>query len=248
MRVIQIATISLTLALTACVSGPGYQNSGMRAQLRDANRIYASGDWSQAADVFERIAAQQQQPEYSKTMLRAADARVLSEDWQLARIDTNRISESLLNQADQAWLQLIRAELALRSGDLDTAESHLLRLDRLPGKLFPRLEILSSRLQLQQAAPESRSLARFRQVIGTIDSSAPGDTARALHLLDSVSGSRLSQMADNAESEQSLGGWLQLALLLRAHLFSSEGLADDIANWKMDNRAHVLNEKAGFRR
>ncbi len=153
----RLAIAGLVLLLTACATGPGYQSAEVRSQMRTANKFYAAGEWSLAAEAFERIAVQQQQPDYSQSMLRAADARVLAQDWQQARANSNRVTESALNQSDLAWLQFVRAELALRRGDLESAQSLLLQMASLPRRLFSRLEILSSRLQLQKSAPETRA-------------------------------------------------------------------------------------------
>ena len=243
----RLATLFLALLLTACASGPGFQSSETRAQMRTANRAYDSGDWSGAAALFEEIAVQQQQPVFSRTMLRAADARILAEDWQLARLNTSRISESALNQPDIAWLQLLRAELALRRGDLESSESYLLQLERLPGILFPRLEVLSSRLQAQKSAPDTRALARFAQTTASLDVNSPGDVATAMHLLDRVSSSRLSQVAVSTISDESLSGWLDLALLLRASMFSSAGLPEDIEAWKELHTTHALSAENAIR-
>lgn len=244
---IHLAITGLALLLVACATGPGFQGTELRSQLRGANKFYAAGEWSQAAELFELAAEQQQQPGYSQSMLRAADAWILAQDWQKARLDTNRVTDPVLNLSDIAWLQLIRSELALRRGDLESAESLLLQLAGLPRKLFPRLELLSQRLQTQKSAPDSRALARFRQSINSIDSNSPGEIALALHLLDRVSSSRLLQLAANARDGQSLTGWLNLARLIRARLFSREKLSEDIAVWKNRSKAHPLSEENALR-
>jgi outer membrane PBP1 activator LpoA protein len=235
------------LLVAACATGPGSQTSQVRAQLRAAGEYYADGNWSAAAELFTRAAEQQQQPGFSRSMLRAADARVLAKQWQQARLDSNRVSEADLSRPNLAWLQLVRAELALRRGDLEAAELLLMQLATLPNHLYPRLEVLSQSLESQKRAPETLAVMRFRKAIKSTNNTAPGEIAAAFHGLDAVSNSRLMQTAANADDDLSLRGWLELVLLVRQRLFSNAQLQDDITAWKTVNEFHPLSGELALR-
>jgi outer membrane PBP1 activator LpoA protein len=208
-----------------------------------AEEAFARGAYQEAAEAWQREALDAPQTRASSLRVRAADAWLLSGNPADAERLLRWIARSDLGPADQSRLDLVLAELALLRQRPDEAEA-LLRSARgaLPPGSEARYQGLLDRARDQLASPVSRGIANAAQLSGSLRTYDPSVSVDIMRALESVTSGELAIRAENPRAERQLTGWLDLALTIRQNLVVADQVSRAIAEWKVRNPSHLLNE------
>lgn len=231
--------ISLALLLGAC----GAPTVRTAPDSGDARADFAQGRYEQAALDWQRQAAQAEPGAAAALWVNAADAWMLAGRPDEARNALGWVDKARLDQADTARLDLVLADLALRSERPDEAEALLQQAAAaVPPASRGRYEALYDRLVAQLSAPASQDIARAAQLSEGLRYYDPQAAVEMMQTLESVSSAELAVRAANPRAERQLTGWLDLAWVVRNHLVEPAGVEDAVGAWKQRHPYHVLNE------
>ena len=104
--------------LNSCALSPEREGTQLERQTARAESLNRDGQWIEAAAIWDDLAGSNVRPASSYYFLRAADSRSQAEDWESASLSAARVVSGELTGAEQAWLNLVEAELAVHRGDL----------------------------------------------------------------------------------------------------------------------------------
>jgi outer membrane PBP1 activator LpoA protein len=227
----QLPTIVLLAALlAACApSGPGTRpDTAADAALGQAEALVGDGEFREAALAFQQLAATRPL-DSGRWHLRAAEAWMSAGELDSAEDLLSGIETETLDDRELVRLDLARAELTMRRGDLANAGWLLASTaDRLPPELVSRHAELEALLLELESEPVRDAFAALQDAMGTPGFS--GETALALMLefpLDDLE-RVLFQAADQPE----LLPWLDLVITAREHLLDDESLAPALSSWE----------------
>jgi outer membrane PBP1 activator LpoA protein len=242
------AAALLDAVLTAC-SAPGPATSAKpdAAVASAAAAAFARGAYAEAATAWQREALDAAPAKAASLRVRAADAGLLAGRARDAEDVLRWVSRDELPPADRSRLDLVLADLALRSNRPDEAEALLEKAAAaLPEASGQRYRDLVARTQEQLTSPGSRILAQAAGVVANMDRYDPAASVQLLQDLESVTSHELSlRVADpqgDTRAERQLTGWYDLALVIRRNLVRPEGVSDAIAEWKTRHPEHLLGE------
>ena len=240
-----IAAILLTLAtllLASCAGGPPSPDRKPGAQ-QSAEQAFASGNYEQAARLWQRDALSASGAEAGSLRISAADAWLLAGEEQWARDNLRWVEKSALGPADRARLNLVLADLALRARHPEEAEALLKEASStLPDSARMRYEQLSAATAQMLAHPGARDL---REAIALIEGSTayqPEQAVALLRALENVPSQELARQANQEGANKETTGWLDLASVIRQNLVQPEPLTDAVAAWKGRHADHTLSE------
>jgi outer membrane PBP1 activator LpoA protein len=237
-----IAYMATTL-LAACASGPPAPVIEIPLEVSRAQQEQATGNFSEAAELWQEAALVTVGPEQHQYRLQAAEA------W--LRAGENSRSASLLEQVDKRQLRqdrvsrysLLNAELALAVSDGETAEIYLASAQQnLTASQQSRYQTLLARARRLQADPANFALATAASAMRS-----PGvyDSTRGvaiLQLLEDVPSSSLRSISNEAAKAYGLDSWPELTLLVRETLVSGRDVTQAALNWANEHPEHVVTE------
>jgi hypothetical protein len=247
-----LMTTLLIAALAAC-SAPGPVSVGKQetAAASAAAAAFARGDYVEAATAWQREALGAAPAEAAGLRVRAADAWLLAGRASAAEDVLRWVLRDELARADRARLDLVLADLALRSNRPDEAENLLEQAAAaLPASSRQRHRELVARTREQLASPGSRTLAQAAVIVEGMQRYDPAASVQLLRDLENVTSHELSLRADNPQADtqantradRQLTGWFDLALVIRQNLVRPDGVSDAIAGWKTRHPDHLLDE------
>jgi len=237
-----LAACLLLGLLTAC-STPEIKAPTGPAARSDASAAFARGDYAGAARAWQDEALQAPPGQAAPLQVRAADAWLLANDADSAERALRGVTKTELSAADQARLDLVLADLALRAERPDEADVLLRQAaGALPAASMGRYRELQERTRQMLAGPASRGLARAAQISGDMAFYNPDAAVEVMRALEDVSSSELSVRATNPRAERQFVGWLDLALVTRQNLVGGDAIGPAIAGWKARHPYHLLTE------
>jgi outer membrane PBP1 activator LpoA protein len=155
-----VAAALLALALAACVMMPEEEPATSEDAAR-AEQMYKHGDMDQAAAAFGALADQSGGDTAAHYRLRAAESLRESGDLEGAARALGDVKRRRLHGVEQARLDLLDAEIALKHGDAAQAQALLaMPVDSLPPNLRARALELRSRAEV--AVGDRYAAARTR--------------------------------------------------------------------------------------
>ncbi len=232
----------LILALPACTATAPWPEKTPVAESA-AQAAFNRGAFEQAATAWQKAALDAEPGEAASLRVRAADAWLLAGDEENAEDMLRWIERSALASRDQARLDLVLADLALRRNRPDEAEL-LLRQAKaaLPASSRSRYEGLYARVLQQLSSPASREISNAVKLSDGLRFYDPYASVEMMRTLESVSSGELAIRSANPRAERQLTGWLDLALVIRQNLVIPDGVSAAVSEWKGRHPYHLLTE------
>jgi len=230
----------LLLTMLAACSAPEIKPPPEPATRSDATAAFARGDYAAAARAWQDEALQAPPQQAAALQISAADAWLLAGDAASAQRALHGVSKAELSTADQARLDLVLADLALRAARPDEADALLRQAaDSLPAASQGRYRDLQAQTRQMLAGPASRGLARAAQISGDMAFYNPDAAVEVMRALEDVSSNELSVRATNPRADRQFVGWLDLALVTRQNLVGGDAIGPAIAGWKARHPYHL---------
>jgi outer membrane PBP1 activator LpoA protein len=234
------------LLIGACASTPPAPVLDL-SEVSRAQEAQATGNFSEAARLWQEAALVSVGPERENYRLRAAEA------WLQA--GENNLSESVLEQVDENQLfndrlarySLLHAELALISNDAQSAEIYLAAArPNLTSGQQSRYQRLLDRSARLQTDPATFALAT---AASTLQAGIQYSTTRGvaiLQLLEDVPSDALENIPAETTMAYGLNHWPDLAIQVRQTLVGSIKLDDAAELWASGHPDHEVTE-SGFK-
>lgn len=237
-----IAYLAITL-LGACASGPPAPVIEIPLEVSRAQQELATGNFSEAARLWQEAALVSGEPEQHQYRLQAAEA------W--LKAGNNSRSATLLKQVDKRQLKddrisgysLLNAELALAASDGEAAEIYLASArQNLTTSEQSRYRTLLARARRLQADPTSFALATAASVMQSPGSYDSNRGVAILQLLEDVSSGSLRKISNEAANAYGLNSWPELTLLIRETLVSGSDVTQSALKWANHHPDHQVTE------
>jgi hypothetical protein len=243
-QLVRITAALLTILITACsTTGWEVEPPDSTATAPEAATAFARGDYATAAAAWESEALTATPDRAAALRVSAADSWLLAGDVARAEHALRGVSKVGLQPADQARLDLVLADLALRAARPDEADALLQQATgALPASSRDRYNTLQAQTRQMLSGPASMALARTRQISGDMQFYNPGAAVELMRALEDVSSGELSIRSENPRADRQLIGWLDLALVIRQNLVIPDGISTAVAAWKMRHPYHLLTE------
>lgn len=232
----------LLTAISACTTSPRTPVAGQDHQ-GSADQAFARRDYEQAARSWQQEAIDAQAAPAASYRVRAADAWLLADRPTQAQNLLKWISRADLNSRDQARLDLVLADLALRHDRPDEAEQLLQQAKpRLSSSSQNRYNGLNLQLQQLLSLPATKEISRAAKLSSAIDRYEARSALKVIKSLANVSSGELEVRAVNPRGDQRLTGWLDLTLVIRQNLVVPDYVNQAMSGWKARHPYHPLSE------
>ncbi len=231
------------LFVSACAVGPA-QLKVTPNEVSQAQQAQATGNFSEAARLWQEAALVSVGPDRHQYRLQAAEA------WM--RAGERSRSGNILSQVDQRQLldnrvssfSLLHAELALAAADVDAAEIYLAAARKdLTTNQKSRYRQLLARAARLQTDPASYALAT---AASAMKSAIGYDSTRGvaiLQLLEEVSSGSLRNISGNTAGAYGLNDWPELTVLIRETLINGHDVNLAAAGWADQHPDHEVSEQ-----
>lgn len=231
--------ISLGLLLmTGCATTTPTWDSGPAVPAK-----MPTEQWTEKAQAYQQQASQAPAEDANGLWISAADAWLQAGQTDRTKDAMRWVNRDTLNASERARLDLVLADLALRSSRPDEAEALLAKArDALPASSTARYEDLYTRLAEQLSGPASQDIARAAQLSDSMNFYDPIGAVDMMVTLEPVPSGELAIRALNPRAERRFTGWLDLALVIRRNLVRPEGIHTAITEWKVRHPYHLLTE------
>jgi len=239
-----IAAVMLAILVASCgTTGWEVESPTGPTAAPDARADFARGDYPAAAAAWESEALTAAPDRAGMLRVSAADAWLLADEPANAERALHGVSKAELPPADQARLNLVLADLALRAAHPDEADALLRQAaDALPAASRGRYNDLQARTRQMLSGPASMGLARADRISSDMQFYDPVAAIELMRALEAVSSSELSIRADNPRADRQWVGWLDLALVIRQNLVIPDGITPAVGAWKLRYPYHLLTE------
>ena len=212
------------------------------ATVASGESAYQRGQYEKAAQAWQKKAMQAEPDKAGALWISAADAWVQAGRPQDAENALRWVERSSLSVPESARLDLVLADLALRSGRADEAEILLQKAGLLiPAASKQRYDGLYARLIEQLSSPSARDIAQAARKSDDMAFYNPSEALEMMQILESVSSGELAVRAFNPRAERRLTGWLDLALVIRSSLVDPVGAPGAVEAWKNRHPHHPLS-------
>lgn len=236
-----LAIIAL-LGIASCTTPTSQPTPpGAERQLAQAEQLARDGKYTEAAQLYETMAAAAQKEMRDRLLLRAAKEYLLAGDAEKVKATLAKVSPSLPTQ-DAADRSLIAAELALQSRNPAKALEELQKIAQpLPRESAPKVLALRARAQFalnRPAAGITTALERERLLTNPQDIRA---NQRLIWEGLQTSAAGNADFTPQAGSSAIVAGWLDLgraALVAARNPFTAK---TDLANWRSRYPTHPAN-------
>jgi outer membrane PBP1 activator LpoA protein len=236
------AAFFMLLLLISCATAPPQQPAPTKpAEAPNPQLAYDRGNYAVAADQWQTLAVSAPADEAEVMRISAADAWLLAGEPSRAESLMRWINKAELSPPQRARLELVQAELALRSGFHAEAWALLLAAQSdLPPGSRERFEALQNEVSL---ALEQESTVDLSQIQQMADRMSAYDAAGALALIKAmqpIPSSQLVALANRPRPDPDLDPWLDLALVIRENLVDANDLEPSVMQWKARHADHYL--------
>ncbi len=245
----QLPVFLLVLILTACVQQSATRPSGERtvtstpyandALASQALALYDNGDYINAADLLEQL-SYRQPPEGWHWQLLAADAYLHLGNTEKALNLVSPLEDKQLGIDDSLLRNLLQASLYLHGFDPESALRVLYQAPdvRAERSLQHRYYLLLSeayRLNGNQLE-SANALQQLDRLLLDDPEARLENQLSIIRVLSSLSETALQMLQPSPPGE--LGGWMELARLIKLHGQSVETMNPLIAGWQTQNPGH----------
>ncbi len=243
-RLPSAAALALLAALPACTTTPvrAPTVTGPPVQQQAETRA-AEGDYLGAAQLYLQRAGRVGDREAAPLLLAAAEYLLRSGHWDEAADVSATVDAGLLNEAQRDRLLVVKARLTLAGGDT-TGTLELLDRIRQPDVL-PDGGATYYRLRARAYRQAGNTLEAARQLIwldGLLPDEQRLDNQFAIwELLSSLSDEALSRLRE-ATADDTLGGWMELVLLVHRDLRDTVAMRTGIDNWRQRYLRHPAQD------
>ena len=239
-----VALLIAGLALLMSCAGPSsVPQKDSAAPRLDPELAFTAGEYAEAARLWQQQALSQTGSAAGASRVRSADAWLLADRSEKAQKVLAQIDKAELTMADQAVLNLVLADLALRADRPDEAKDLLREAAAdLPVSARVRYEQLLRNTTLMLARPGSRDISGLLAQMESSTSYQAEMDLRLLQSLQEIPSGELALRAANSRGSQSVAGWLELALVIRQNLVDAATLEQDVTAWKGRYPQHYLTE------
>ncbi len=240
----QLLTWLAVLLLASCGYAPTAPEAPPQppAAGPDATQYFEDGQYAAAAAAWEEQAESAAPGQASSLRVRAADAWLLAGDPADGHRALRRVSRQELDAADQARLDLVLADLALRADRPDEAETLLQQAaGTLPATSQARYRSLQEQLRQKTLGPVSRELGDAHQLVAAMRAYNPVAAVDLMRTLEGVSSAELAIRSENPRADRQWVGWLDLALVIRQNLVVPDRVESAITGWKQRYPQHLLS-------
>ena len=235
-----VLALLILLFLTACTT-TGVSRTPEPATTPGAEVAFARGEYEQAARAWQQEALNAGRQRAGSLRVRAADAWLLAGKPGKAEDVLRWVDRKNLAPPDESRLDLVLADLALRSKRLDEAELLLKKAQPdLPSSSRNRYDSLYARVNKQILSPGSRDIAGAAKFSKNMRFYDPAGSVELIRSLERVSSGELAIRAENPRGERQLTGWLDLALVIRQYLVVPMGVTSAMSDWKSRHPNHLL--------
>lgn len=195
------------------------------------------GDLEQAASLLEQQAREAAVADAPQLLLRAAELRLELDQADSARALLQRVNPELLPSEQRYRQSLLEVRLLLADGQLAAAEQQLAALPAPSAAARPAwlraeadvaaaagrmLDAVEARVELEPLLTEAEAQERNRRAIWTLLTEVPMDVLKA----------RMPPPPDR------LGGWLELAYLVRINKLEPDNLQSVLQQWQQRYPEH----------
>jgi outer membrane PBP1 activator LpoA protein len=237
-----LAALFLLLILASCATTPPPPQPKPSPTAATAQQAFSRGNYAEAARLWQAQATSATEAEANTLRISAADAWLLADEPGRAEGLLRWINKEDLGTPERARLDLVQAELALRSGYYPEAMTLLQAAQAgLPEGSRGRFDALLAELN---AAVEQGSTFDLSQVQGMADRMSAYDPAAALALIKAmqpIPGRELATLANRPRPDPDLDPWLDLCLVIRENLVDASRLEPAVAEWKARHADHYLS-------
>lgn len=228
--------------LTAC--GAPMVKQQVDPQDQQASLTFQSGNYSAAAAQWQQLALSASDNERNYYLLRAADARLLNQQFGQAEALVGQVNPQQLGRRYRALYDTVKGELLLKQGNSEQAETILAGISTTDSNLQKRAQLLLDQARLMQQSPELQAWEAFKlRADNTFLSES--DALALLHLLDPISVVTLNDRSLRASGE--VPGWISLALIARKQFPDEDTRQLAIADWRTAHPFHRLDEAQAYR-
>lgn len=236
----------LTFSLSGCndmIRIPAGLSQQDPLKARAEKRV-AAQDYQGAAQVYLDSASGLPPDQAGHRQLAAVDYLLRGREWQAARNQIEQINPQVLSAADQDHLKLARTRLLLIDQQTDAA---LQLLDEIKSPdLLPNagLEYYRLRAAANEAAgnlPEAIKQLVWMDGLLTRRDEIQHNQQDIWNKLTSLPDAELQNMRQFS-SHDTLGGWVELAYLMRLNQYSSAGIEPTLQAWRKDYTGHPAEQ------
>jgi len=209
-----------------------------------AEQAFSAGDYAQAARLWQKQALSTSEAGAGSVRLKAADAWLLAEQPAKAEDNLRWVDKQELAPPDQARMNLVLADLALRADRPGEAEQLLQEAEvNLPDSARERFTQLQANTTQMLSRPGSRDISQAMSLVESSTSYNPEQSLALLQALEIVPSSELQIRSQNPRGNQVIVGWLDLTWVIRQNLVYANNLGDAVTAWKGRHPYHPVNEE-----
>ncbi|MBT8061732.1 MAG: penicillin-binding protein activator, partial [Gammaproteobacteria bacterium] len=232
------------LLLSACVSAPPPAPTEPVA-VQQARQLQATGNFAEAAELWQSAALVAVGPDRQIFRLRAAEAWLLAGEQGKSNTQLMLVEEAQLGQAEMSRFALLHAELALLDADAQRAEFYLEAASQgLAASQAERYQNASGRLLRLQTNPASFAMTTVASALNRMGPYSTVAGVALLQLMEDIPSSLLEQVSSNEAQSSSLRHWPELALSVRRSLVYGRKISEAAREWTEAHPGHAVDEAA----
>mgnify|MGYP000243992180 CR=1 FL=1 len=237
-----LAAAALLALLASCAAPPAEQAAGPEQTRMRAEQARASGDYTQAGELYDAAAAAfEEDAPRSRASLAAARSWLQAGEAEAAAAALARVVPAALDEAGRARLTLARAELLLERDEPGSAAALLEGLSDPPAGV--RADYLRLRAEAARAQGQPLAAATYRVEL-TEHLDTPGERAANRERIWAILGQAPAAQLQRAETGDGvLGGWIRLAQIARSHRLDPQRLETALAAWESTYPQHPALER-----
>jgi outer membrane PBP1 activator LpoA protein len=233
------------LWLGACAAPPGIVET-TPDEASQARQALATGNFNEAARLWQEAALVSVGPERQDYQLRAAEAWWRAGESDRTRSQLSQVDEQQLIRTGLARYGLLYAEISLAGADAASAEFYLqLAAGNLAADQQSRYRRLLERTLRLQTDPASYALATAGSALRSRTTYDVHQGVAILQLLEDVPSGKLRDLSPETAESFGLGGWPELAALIRGTLINGNPSGEMAAIWANKHPRHEVTE-SGF--
>jgi len=232
----------LFLLLTSCATTtPPAPAPITQPSVDNPRQSFDRGNYADAARLWQLEADSALSSEADALRVSAADAWLLANEPDRAESLLRRIDKQQLPPAERARLELVQAELALRSGYYPEA-ARLLRAAQpdLPASSRARFEGLQAQVVAAMEVESSVDLDQIQKMADRMSAYDPVAALALIKAMQPIPSRELIALANRPRADPDLDPWLDLALVIRQNLLDANQLEPAVMAWKARNARHYM--------
>jgi len=232
--------IVLILVLSSCAT-PQAPAPVKEPVVESPQQSFDNGNYADAARLWQSSAVSATAEEADVLRISAANAWLLAGEPERAESLLRWINEPELPPDERARLDLVKADLALRSGNHPEA-ARLLRKAQadVPAGSRARFEGLQAQLATAVEVESSIDLDQIHDMADRMSAYDPVAALALLKAMQPIPSRELRALGNRPRANPDLDPWLDLALVIRQNLVDANQLEPAVMEWKVRHANHYL--------